>query len=344
VEVLRIISAPRAEYKSVPKKGRQEAGSVGGSSDPIIAVVPAYYALVSLIECVPNISEGRRPEVVEQCAGAIGAAVPLLDVTSDRAHNRSVLTFAGEADAVRTGVLALFDVALATIDLRRHEGEHPRVGAVDVVPFVPLGDATMAECVELAHSIAETVADRYDLPVYLYEEASRPGRHRRLEQIRRGGLPALTTRMSNADWRPDFGPSSPHPTAGVTVIGARRPLVAYNVELATDRVEIARAVARDVRQSSGGQPPVKPIGLAHADHGIVQVSMNLTDFRTTSIVAAFDAVEAGARSRGVSVIGSELIGLAPATALTPAVAAHVRLRDFNADRMVLERRLAAVRR
>ena len=298
---------------------------------------------MSLIECVPNISEGRRPEVVDRCAAAIGAAASLLDVTSDRVHHRSVLTFAGEPAAVRTAALALFDVALATIDLRRHQGEHPRVGAVDVVPFVPLGDTTMDECVELAHSLGETVADRFGLPVYLYERASRPGAYRRLEEIRRGGLPALAARMSGAGWRPDFGPPLPHPTAGVTVIGARPPLVAYNVELATDHLEIARAIARAVRQSSGGLPAVKAIGIALADRGIVQVSMNLTDFRTTSITEAFDAVDAGARARGVSVIGSELIGLAPAAALTPNVAAHVRLRDFDEQRMVLERRLATVR-
>ena len=148
-----------------------------------------------IVECVPNISEGRRPEVVDRCAAAIGAAASLLDVTSDRVHHRSVLTFAGEPAAVRTAALALFDVALATIDLRRHQGEHPRVGAVDVVPFVPLGDTTIDACVELAHSLGETVADRFGLPVYLYERASRPGAYRRLEEIRRGGLPGLTARM-----------------------------------------------------------------------------------------------------------------------------------------------------
>ncbi len=298
-----------------------------------------------LIECVPNVSEGRRPAIVDRCAGAIGAeAVSLLDVTSDRAHNRSVLTFAGEPAGVRAAALALFDVALQAIDLGQHQGEHPRVGAVDVVPFVPLGNATMDTCVDLARSVGETVAGRFGLPVYLYEHASRPGVHRRLEEIRRGGLAALATRMTEAGWRPDFGPSSPHPTAGVTVIGARLPLVAYNVELATDRLEIARAIARTVRESSGGLSSVKAIGIALAERGIVQVSMNLTDFRTTSIVEAFDAVEAAARSRGTSVIGSELVGLAPAAALTREVATHVRLRDFDENRMVLERRLEAVKR
>jgi glutamate formiminotransferase len=302
-----------------------------------------YHLPVSLIECIPNISEGRRSDIVDRCATAVGTSASLLDVTSDPAHNRSVLTFAAEPSALRDAVLALFEAALSAIDLRYHQGEHPRVGAVDVVPFVPLAPTPMGACVELARSVAETVACRFALPVYLYENASRTGAIRRLEEIRRGGLSGLAKRMSQPDWHPDFGPSSPHATAGVTVIGARPPLVAYNVELATDRLEVARAIARSVRQSSGGLPAVKAIGVALADRGIVQVSMNLTDFRTTSITQAFDAVEAGARNHGVAVQASELIGLAPAAALTSAIAAHVRLRDFDADRMILERRLKAVR-
>ena len=212
---------------------------------PGAPVVPAYIFPVPLIECVPNISEGRRLEVVGRCATEVAKRARLLDVTSDGAHNRSVLTFAAEPDALRNALLALYEVALSAIDLRHHQGAHPRVGAVDVAPFVPLGDLGMDVCVELARSLGAAVAHRFALPVYLYEDASPPGTIRRLEEIRRGGLASLSARMSQPGWRPDFGPSLPHPTAGVTVVGARPPLVAYNVELATDRLDVASAIARD---------------------------------------------------------------------------------------------------
>jgi glutamate formiminotransferase len=304
---------------------------------------PSYYFSVSLIECVPNVSEGRRTDVVAQCAAAAGRFASLLDVTSDPAHHRSVLTFAGERQQVHSAALSLFEAALPAIDIRHHEGQHPRVGAVDVMPFVPLGETSMDLCVDLARSVATAVAERFNVPVYLYERASRPGVYRRLEEIRRGGLAALAARMNSTAWRPDFGPVVPHPTAGVSIIGARLPLIAYNVELASDQLDVARAIAREIRQSSGGLPAVKAIGVALADRGIVQVSMNLTDYRTTSIVEAFDAVEANARRRGVSVLASELVGLAPAAALTSRIAARVQLRGFDEERMILERRLAAAR-
>jgi glutamate formiminotransferase len=298
---------------------------------------------VSWVESVPNISEGRRAAVVNRCVDAVRRTVSLLDATSDPVHNRSVLTFAGDPSAVHDAALALFAAAVPAIDLREHRGEHPRIGAVDVVPFVPLGSTTMHTCIDLARRVAAIVADQYDLPVFLYEQASRTGTPRRLEEIRRGGLASLTARMQTDEWRPDFGPRVPHPTAGVSVIGARAPLVAYNVELATDRLEVARAIARAVRESSGGLPALKAMGIPLADRGIVQVSMNLTDHRRTSIAQAFDAVASEARRLGVDVLGSELIGLAPEATLDADVAAHVRLRDFDASRMVLERRLEAVR-
>jgi glutamate formiminotransferase len=304
---------------------------------------PSYYFSVPLIECVPNISEGRRRDVIDACASAVGRAASLLDVSSDATHHRSVLTFAGSRPEVEAAARALFEVALPAIDVRRHDGQHPRVGAVDVMPLVPLGDSTMEECVELARAIAGDVARRFDVPVYLYEQASRPGVYRRLEDIRRGGLSALAARMAEPAWRPDFGPMVPHPTAGVSVVGARPPLIAYNVELATPRIGVAQTIARSVRQNSGGLPAVKAIAIPLPDREAVQVSMNLTDYRTTSIAEAFGAVEAEAQRLGVAVLGSELVGLAPAAALTPEIAARVRLRDFNEERMILERRLDAVR-
>jgi glutamate formiminotransferase len=267
----------------------------------------------------------------------------LLDVSSDATHHRTVLTFAGSRSEVEAAALALFEAALPTIDVRHHDGEHPRVGAVDVMPMVPLGESTMEECVEVARAIAADVARRFDVPVYLYEKASPPGVYRRLEDIRRGGLSALARRMAEPAWRPDFGPAAPHPTAGVSVIGARPPLIAYNVELATNRIGVAQAIARSVRQNSGGLPAVKAIAVPLANRDVVQVSMNLVDYQTTSIADAFGAVEAHAHRLGVAVLGSELVGLAPALALTPEIAARVKLRDFSEERMILERRLAAVR-
>ena len=316
--------------------GASSTGAAHSCRTGVLCVVP-------LFECVPNISEGRRPAVVDACAAAVGRIASLLDVTSDSAHHRSVLTFAGERAEVHAAALSLFEAALPVIDVRRYDGQHPRVGAVDVMPFIPLGETTMENCVDLAQAVAEIVARRFDVPVYLYERASRPGAFRRLEEIRRGGLARLSARMTEVEWRPDFGPSRPHPTAGVSVIGARPALIAYNVELATSRLSVAQAIARSVRQSSGGLPGVKAIGIELQGRGIVQVSMNLTDYRTTSIEEAFGAVEANATRLGVGVLESELVGLAPAEALTPEIAARVRLRDFNEERMILERRLAAVR-
>jgi glutamate formiminotransferase len=297
-----------------------------------------------VLECVPNVSEGRRQDVIDGCARAISLAANLLDVTADPAHNRSVFTFAGEADALHAAVMALFEHAVATIDLRRHHGEHPRVGAVDVVPFVPFAGGTMHVAADLARKVARDVGTRFSIPVYLYEDASPPGRRRRLEQIRRGGLEGLAERMASADWTPDFGPDTPHASAGVSVVGARPVLIAFNVELGSANRDHAAGIARAVRESSGGLPAVKAIAVTLAERGTVQVSMNLTDFARTSIVDAFDAVAKEAGRIGVSIVRSELIGLAPQAALTREIADHVKLLDFDEDRMILERRLAAGRR
>jgi glutamate formiminotransferase len=295
-----------------------------------------------LIECVPNVSEGRRLDVVQRIAGAVAATagVRLLDVSSDHAHNRSVFTLVGEPDALRRAVPVLFKHALAAIDLRQHQGGHPRIGAVDVVPFVPLGDAKMEDCVTLAREVGADIAGRFDVPVYLYEEAARNPARARLEDIRRGGFEGLAEKMSRRDWAPDFGPVVPHPTGGATAVGARRLLIAYNINLATDRIDIAQAIARAVRSSGGGLSCVKAIGVALPDRGIVQVSMNLTDYARTSITSAFDRVTEEAGRHGIGIVESEIIGLAPAGALSDAVAAHIRLRDPAAEH-VLERRLGA---
>lgn len=295
---------------------------------------------MALIECVPNVSEGRRPDVVAAIAEAVSRVddVRVLDRSSDAAHNRSVLTFVGDAPAVQRAVMSLFTAALTLIDLRHHTGAHPRLGAVDVVPFVPIGGVTMAHCVELARETAAKVAASFDLPVYLYEEAASTPARRNLADVRRGEFEGLAARMTTPEWAPDFGPSQPHPTAGATVIGARAPLIAFNVNLATDRLDIAKAIARAVRYSSGGLPFVKALGIPLPDRGIVQVSMNLTNFEHTPILRAFDAVKAEAEQRGVTVLESEIVGLIPEAALPAAAERSLQLVRFTTDQ-VLESRL-----
>jgi glutamate formiminotransferase len=293
-----------------------------------------------MVECVPNVSDGRRVEVLEALADAVRArrGVRLLDYSSDPSHNRSVFTFIGAGTAVRDAVLALVDVAVQHVDLRSHRGEHPRIGAVDVVPFVPLIESTMDECIELARETGREIAVRHDIPVFLYEEAASTPDRRRLERIRRGGLAGLAARMKQGAWPPDFGPASLHPTAGACIVGARMPLIAFNVNLATDRLDVAQRIAATVRSSGGGLPNVKALGLWLADRRRAQVSMNLTDYRVTSVRQAYDAVRAQAELAGVDVDSSELIGLAPARALDAATAAHVRLRGFS-PACILENRI-----
>jgi len=295
---------------------------------------------MAIIECIPNVSEGRRTDVLDACAAAIrGAGVHLLDVKPDASHNRTVYTFAGEPAAVRAAVLALFGAAIPAIDLRSHSGEHPRLGAVDVTPFVPIEGATMADCVALAKDVAAEVAKRFQLPVYLYEEAASSPSRRNLEDIRRGEFEGLAAKMQQADWKPDFGPAAPHTTAGASVIGARMPLIAYNVNLATNRLDVAKKVAAALRHSSGGMRFVKAMGVELSDKGIVQVSMNLTNFDKTPIFRVFELVKREAARYGVSVLESEIIGLVPAAALTATAAWYLQMEDgFSADQ-ILENRL-----
>lgn len=293
-----------------------------------------------IIECVPNISEGRDTAAVEAIAAAVRAVpgVRLLDVQSDATHHRSVLTFAGDREPVREAVLALFAATLARVDLRRHAGEHPRLGAVDVVPFVPIEGATMADCVALARDTARDVAERFALPVFLYEEAAATPARRNLEDIRRGEFEGLAAKLQQADWAPDFGPAAPHASAGASVIGARMPLIAYNINLATDRLDVAKKIAAAVRMSSGGFRFVKAMGLAIEDRGIVQVSMNLTNFEKTPIFRVFETVKREAARYGVAVLESEVVGLVPAAALVQAAEHYLQLEGFR-PAQVLESRL-----
>jgi len=293
-----------------------------------------------LIECIPNVSEGRRPEIISAMASAIRAVpgVRLLDHSSDPSHNRSVFTLVGDADGVERAVLALFERAVADIDLRGHSGEHPRLGAVDVVPFVPIEGVTMAGCVALAKKVGAEVAARFKIPVYLYEEASTNPARRNLEDIRRGEFEGLAAKMSAPEWAPDFGPSAPHQSAGAAVIGARMPLIAYNINLATDRLDVAKKIAAAIRQSSGGYRFVKAMGITLEDRGIVQVSMNLTNFEKTPIFRVFETVKREAARYGVVVLESEIVGLVPSAALTAAAEFYLQIDGFKAEQ-VLENKL-----
>ncbi len=316
--------------------------------------------MTKLVESVPNFSEGRRPEVVGRIADAVSATpgVQLLDRTSDASHNRSVLTLAGPSGAVGAALEAAVGEAIASIDMERHTGEHPRIGAVDVVPFVPLEGTTMDEAVELARAFGSRIADRFDLPVYLYANAAtRPDRVR-LADVRKGEYEGLKTAISDPGRRPDYGPARLHPTAGAVAVGARPFLIAWNINLASADVDLAKRIAVAVRESSGGLPRVQARGFRLDDPDCAQVSMNLLDFTVTPLWRVWDDVGALAAAAGVEIAESELIGLAPLAAFLD-VAAHagvpapapveervaaagryLRLRDAS-PLQVLELRLAA---
>jgi glutamate formiminotransferase / 5-formyltetrahydrofolate cyclo-ligase len=296
---------------------------------------------MTVIECVPNISEGRRADVISAIADSLRAVPGLrvLGVQSDPAHNRSVFTLAGDEQALAIGIPTLFEKALATIDLRTHAGEHPRMGAVDVVPFIPIEGVTMEACIALAKAVAADVAARFQVPIFLYEEASSNAARKNLEDIRRGEFEGLAAKMALPQWAPDYGPSAPHPSAGASVIGARMPLIAYNINLATDRLDVAKKIAQAVRMSSGGLRFVKAMGIPLEDRGIVQVSMNLTNYEKTPIFRVFDLVKREAARYGVQVLESEIVGLVPSAALTHTAEYFLQLEGFSADQ-ILEKKLA----
>ena len=312
-----------------------------------------------LVESVPNVSEGRRREVVDRLAASL-ESVPgahLLDRTSDPSHNRSVFTLAGESGAVADALERLVATALREIDMEQQSGEHPRIGAVDVVPFVPLGDTTLEECVGFARDFGRRIASRFDLPVYLYAAAaSRPDRVK-LADVRRGQYEGLRTEIDTHGREPDFGPARTHPRGGATCVGARPFLIAWNINLASDDLELARRIAHRIRESSGGLPAVQAKGFFIEELGCAQVSMNLLDFGRTSLWAVWDAVGAEAAADGVDLAESELIGLAPLAAFQAvadragaprdappeervvAAGRYLKLRDAS-PQMALELRLA----
>lgn len=293
-----------------------------------------------IVETVPNFSEGRDLGKIDKIVAAFRGrgGVKLLDYQKDENHNRSVVTAVGEPDAIREAVVAAIGVAVDVIDMTRHQGQHPRMGAVDVVPFIPIRNMTMHEAVAMSQAVAQAVAERYGLPVFLYEaSASRPER-RNLSDIRKGQFEGMAAKIKLPEWRPDYGPAEIHPTAGVAAIGARMPLVAYNVNLGTDRLEIADAIAKKVRHLSGGFRYCKALGIELKDRGIVQVSINLTDYSKTAVYRVFEMIRFEARRYGVSVVGSEIVGLVPMAALIDTAAYYLGLEGFSMEQ-VLEARI-----
>ncbi len=282
---------------------------------------------------MPNVSEGRDPARLRRLRAVLASApdVSLANVHADPDHHRSVFTFLGPPDAVAAAALRLAGAVVADVDMRAHHGIHPRIGALDVLPFVPLAGMTMAEAVALAHRVGRTVAERHSLPVYYYGEAARRPERRRLRELRHGEYEGLAARLTAEDGRPDDGPARFDPRAGAVTVGARDVLVAYNVWLAGDDLEAARAIARGVRESGGGLPAVQALGLLLASRGRAQVSMNLVDYRKTPIPAAFDRVSAEARRRGVAIERAELVGLAPRAAFAGRDPASVGLDAFRPD-------------
>ncbi|MDI7247576.1 MAG: glutamate formimidoyltransferase [Bacillota bacterium] len=293
-----------------------------------------------IVECVPNFSEGRRPEVVQEIVAAVEgvAGVRLLDYSSDPSHNRSVLTFIGEPAPVKEAAFRAIAKAADLIDMEEHHGEHPRIGATDVVPFVPVQGVTMADCVALARELGARVAHELRIPVYLYEEAATRPDRRNLADIRRGEYEGLKKEIHLPERRPDFGEPVMHPMAGATVIGAREFLIAYNINLGTSDVSIAKKIARVIRASSGGLMYVKALGINLEDRNLAQVSMNLTNFKKTPMHVVFNLVKSEAERYGVPIVGSEIVGLVPLDALLAAAEHYLRIENFS-HKQVLETRV-----
>jgi glutamate formiminotransferase len=299
---------------------------------------------MALIECVPNFSEGRRPRVVDQIVAAIDGVelVKVLDRQSDPAHNRSVVTFVGPHQQIVEAALRGVRAAARLIDLNEHEGAHPRFGAADVVPFVPIRAQDMAVCVVAAHELGRRVAAELEIPVYYYEDAASSPERSNLAAVRAGGYEALREVIeTDSSRRPDEGPARLHPTAGAVAVGARRPLIAYNVDLASDDIALAKRIAAEIRERDGGMPNVKAIGL-RLESGDVQVSMNLTDYRVTGLAAAFAAVRDRAAAAGAVVRRSEVIGLLPLDAVALVAADTLQAVELDSEQVIEARILGEI--
>ena len=293
-----------------------------------------------IMECVPNFSEGRDKEKIEKIVECFRAKknVKLLDYSNDEDHNRLVVTVIGEPEPLKKSVVDAIGKAVELIDMNQHSGQHPRMGAVDVVPFIPIKNVTPEEAVSFSKEVAQTVAERYNLPVFLYEKSASAPHRENLANIRKGEFEGMAEKIKKDDWKPDFGPAERHPTAGAVAVGVRMPLVAYNVNLGTDNLEIAQSIAKKVRFIGGGLRFCKGMGVALEERGITQVSMNLTDYTKTAIYRAHELVRIEANRYGVPVIGAEIVGLVPLEALVDTAVYYLGLENFSLNQ-VLETKL-----
>lgn len=293
-----------------------------------------------MMECVPNFSEGRDLEKIDKIVSPFRAkaGVKLLDYSNDEDHNRLVVTVAGEPEALKAAVIEAIGVAIGLIDLNHHRGQHPRMGAVDVVPFIPIKGCTMDEAIALSKDVAKEVAQRYQLPVFLYEKSASAPHRENLAAIRKGEFEGMAEKIHQPEWHPDFGPEERHPTAGTVAIGARMPLVAYNINLNTPSLEIAQDIAKKIRFIGGGLRYCKAMGVELKERGITQVSINMTDYTKTALYRAMEMVRFEARRYGVSVVGSEIIGLVPMEALIDTASYYLGLENFSMQQ-ILEARI-----
>lgn len=289
-----------------------------------------------IMECVPNFSEGRDKQKIEKIVECFRAKtdVKLLDYSNDEDHNRLVVTVVGEPEALKNAVIEAIGKAVELIDMTKHSGQHPRMGAVDVVPFIPIKNVTQDEAVALSKEVAKTVAERYNLPVFLYEKSASAAHRENLAAIRKGEFEGMAEKIKQPEWTPDFGPAERHATAGTVAIGARMPLVAYNVNLGTDNLEIASAIGKKVRFIGGGLRFCKAMGVALEERGITQVSMNLTDYTKTAIYRAHELVRIEANRYGVPIVGAEIIGLVPMEALVDTAAYYLGLENFSMNQVL----------
>ena len=294
--------------------------------------------MAQIIESIPNISEGRNQEVIEACVDQIRttAGCTLLNYSSDPNHNRTVITYIGDAKGVEEASVKLAKKAVELIDLTRHTGEHPRMGCVDVMPFVPIKDATNEECIELSKTVGRRIAEEADLPVFLYEMSAQKPARKNLATIRKGQFEGMSEKVKDPEWEPDFGGARIHPTGGVVAVGARPPLVAYNLNLNTSDVQIAKNIAKIIREKDGGLANVKAMGFMLEDRNIAQESINMTDSRVTPLYRVTELVKAEAKRYGVKVIGSEVIGLCPMKALIDSAEYYLQIEDFDFEGQVLE--------
>ncbi len=294
--------------------------------------------MAKLVECIPNISEGRRTEVIEAVVDEVRhtAGVTLLDYSSDASHNRTVITFLGSPEGVENAAVALAKKAAELIDLTQHQGEHPRMGAVDVVPFVPVKDVTKEECVELSKQVGRRIWEEANMPVFLYEDSASAPHRVNLASVRKGQFEGMAEKVLQPEWEPDFGGRTIHPTAGVVAVGARMPLIAYNINLSTSDLSIASAIAKIIRRSNGGFDCVKALGVMLEERNIAQVSINMTDFNRTPLYRVVELVKAEAKRWGVTVVGTEVVGLTPMNALIDAAEYYLQIENFDKQKQVLE--------